>query len=85
MVMKKRTLSQASLVLSYEDRRNFADFFNILMVVEKRVQARKKECKNKKKSVQLKARDPTSLKLPAVAPGWSYGGQVVEQVPASLI
>lgn len=58
MVMKKRTLVQATLVLSYEDRKGFADFFNILMVVEKRVQARKKECKNKNKSVQVKARDP---------------------------
>ncbi len=61
MVMKKKTFVEASFVLSYDDRKKFADFYNILMVVDRRVQAHKKECKNKKKTAQHKARDPCGL------------------------
>lgn len=68
MVMKKKTFVEASLILSYDDRKKFADFYNILMVVDKRVQACKKACKNKKKSVPVKARDPTTLKLRRTCP-----------------
>lgn len=61
--MKKKVVIEFSLLLSYQDRKRLADFYTILMVVDKRVQASKKEAKNKSKTVQLKARDPTTPKL----------------------
>lgn len=54
---------EVSLLLSYDDRKKFADFFNILIVVDRRIQARKKEGKNKRKTVQAKARDPCRSSL----------------------
>ena len=63
MVMKKKVTVEVSFSLSYQDRKKFADFYTILMVIDKRVQASKKEAKNKSKTVQLKARDPCGLYL----------------------
>jgi hypothetical protein len=78
MVMKKKVVVEVSLLLNYEDRKKFADFFAILVVADRRqaqhslgeagrVQASKKKVK-KKKTVQVKARDPTSLKLRRTGP-----------------
>lgn len=60
MVMKKKVV-EVSFSLSYEDRKKFVDFYTILMVVDRRLQAKKKEAKNKKKIVKAKARDPCGL------------------------